>query len=269
MHDDSVKGGKLSYRTVVLIIAFLMAWAAGCTHRTTGAPEQEKAASVPKTADQSDLSSPSVPSKGTGVKKKMPVKVKTGDRLGWVDNAVKTYPPDRFLTGVGIAPDRKTAERRALVELEKPFAKAVSGRITMQREAIGKLSDRLDRELIALAAATRESSLEDVLAFGRVAEIFVEKKPQATIYALAVLDRPACTRQLESRVRQLDRQMKHIVGRSQQPKDRIQPNQKSELLHILVRREALDAAMTLANKTGKGISLPVSRQTLVRLLKKN
>jgi hypothetical protein len=253
----------------VLITALLMAWAAGCAHRTPDAPEREKAASVTTTADQSDLSSASVPSKGTGVKKKMPVKVKTGGRLGWVDNAVKTYPPDHFLTGVGIAPDRKTAERRALVELKKPFAKAVSGRITVQREAIGKLSNRLDRELIALAAATRESSLEDVLAFGRVAEIFVEKKPQATIYALAVLDRPACTRQLESRVRQLDRQLKKIVGRSQQQKNRIQLGQKSELLQTLIHREALDAAMALTNKTGKGIALPVSQQTLVRLLKKN
>jgi len=259
----------LPYRIIVLITALLMAWAAGCTHRTPGSPEREKAASIPTKADQSDLSSASVPSKGTGVKKKIPVKVKTGDRLGWVDNAVKTYPPDRFLTGVGIAPDRKTAERRALVELKKPFAKAVSGRITVQREAIGKLSDRLDRELIALAAASRESSLEDVLAFGRVAEIFVEKKPQTTIYALAVLDRPACTRQLESCVRQLDRQIKKIVGWSHQPKDRIQPVQKSELLQILIRREALDAAMALTHKTGKGISLPVSRQILVRLLKKN
>lgn len=258
----------MPYRIVALITAFLMAWAVGCTHRTPGAPEREKAASIPTTADQSDLSSASVPSKGTGVKKKMPVKVKTGDRLGWVDNAVKTYPPDRFLTGVGIAPDRQTAERRALVELKKPFAKAVSGRITMHREAIGKLSDRLDREWVALAAASRESSLEDVLAFGRVAELFVEKKPQATIYALAVMDRPACTRQLESRVRQLDRQLKKIVGRSQQPKDRIQPSQKRDLLHILIRREALDAALELTNKTGKGVPMPVSRQTLVRLLKK-
>lgn len=258
----------MPYRIVALIIASLMIWAAGCAHRKPGAPEQEEAASISTMADPSDLSSPSVPSKGAGVKKKRPVRIKTGDRLGWVDNAVKTYPPDRFLTGVGIAPDRKTAEQRALTELKKPFAKAVSGRITMQRESIGKLPDRLNHEWIALTAASRESSLEAALAFSRVTEIFVEKKPQATIYALAVLDRPACTGQLESRVRKLDRQMKKIAGRTRQPKDRIQPSQKSELLHILIFREALDAAMALTNETGKGIPLPVSQETLVRLLKK-
>ena len=259
----------MAYRIAALIAALLMAWAGGCAHRTPDAPERDETASPPKIADKSGPPPAAIPSKGTGVKKKMPVKVKTGDRLGWVDNAVKTYPPDRFLTGVGIAPDRKTAEQRALVELKKPFVRAISGRITMQRESIGKLSDPLDRKLIALAAASRESSLEAVLAFGRVAEIFVEKKPQATIYALAVLDRPACTRQLESRVRQLDHQLKKIVERSRQSKERIQPDQQSELLQILTRREALDAAMALTNKTGKGISLPVSQQTLVGFLKKN
>ncbi|BBO76109.1 hypothetical protein DSCW_35260 [Desulfosarcina widdelii] len=258
----------MPYRIVALIAALLMAWAAGCTHRTPDEPEREKAASVTTTAGQSGLSSPSVPSKGTGVKKKMPVKVKTGDRLGWVDNAVKTYPPDRFLTGVGIAPDRKTAEQRALSELKKPFAKAIAGRITMQREAIGKLSHPLDRELIDLSATRRESSLEDVLAFGRVAEIFVEKKPQTTIYALAVLDRPACTLRVESLVRQLDHQLKKIIDQSEQPGDRMQPGQKKELLQIFVRREALDAALELTNKTGKGVPMPVSQQALARFLKK-
>ncbi|WP_319522080.1 hypothetical protein [uncultured Desulfosarcina sp.] len=256
------------YRIAALIAALLMAWAAGCAHRISDAPERDEAAPPPTMVDKPSPSSPSVPSKGTGVKKKMPVKVKTGDRLGWVDNAVKTYPPDRFLTGVGIAPDRKTAEQRALVELKKPFTRAISGRITMQRESIGKLSDPLDRELIELAAASRESSLEAALAFGRVAEIFVEKKPQTTIYALAVLDRPACTRQLESRIRQLDHRLKKIADRSRQSKEPIQPDQKSELLQILTRREALDAALALTNKTGKGIPLPVSQQVLVSLIKK-
>jgi len=258
----------LPCRILALIAASLTVWALGCTHQPSAMPEREKAASPPTVADKSGPPTTAVPSKGTGIKKKMPVKVKTGDRLGWVDNAVKTYPPDRFLTGVGIAPDRKTAEQRALAELEKTFAKAISGRITMQRESIGKLSDRLNRELIELAAASRGSSLNAILAFSRLAEIFVEKKPQATIYALAVLDRPACTRQLENRVRQLDRRLKEIVGRSRQTEERMQPGLKSELLQVFIRREALDAALALTHKTGKGIPLPVPQQILVGLLKK-
>ena len=79
------------------------------------------------------------------MKKRIPVTVKTGDRLGWVDNALQTYPPDRFLTGLGMAPDRKMAEQRSLTELEKPFALGITGRTKMQIKAMGAFPESLNR----------------------------------------------------------------------------------------------------------------------------
>ena len=187
--------------------------------------------------------------------------------MGWVDNALKTYPPDQFVTGLGIAPERKTAQQRALRELAKPFDKAIAGRIEIRRKALGKLPAPLDREWEVLAASNRERVLDTTMEHARVAEIFIEKHPQPTVYALAILSRKDGTRLLEPMIQRRDRQMQELIKQNESMDNRPSTD-RSKLLQTLIHREALDAALTAANQMGRGIPLSVLPQTIARLLKK-
>ena len=202
------------------------------------------------------------------MKQRMPVTVKTGDRLGWVDNALKTYPPDRFLTGLGIAPDRKTAERRSLAELEKPFVLSISGRTKMQIKALGVFPESLGRETHKLAVKCQGNALKAVLSHERVADVFIEKTPAATFYALAVLDRHACVNQLRPPIAGMDHQLKECVNRFEKADVTMHPSDGYELMEAFLCREALDAALAAATPEGKGMPLPIQPKTIGRLLRK-
>lgn len=216
----------------------------------------------------SPVAIPSVPSKGTGLKERIPVTVKTGDRLGWVENALRTYPPDQFLTGLGMAPDRKTAERRSMTELEKPFALSITGRTRMQIKAMGAFPESLDRETHKLAAKCENHALKAALSQGRVADIFIEKTPAATFYALAVLDRHACVNQLRPLIAGMDHQLKEWVSQFEKADFPMHPSDGYALVDAFLYREALDAALAAATPEGKGMPLPVQPKTIGRLLRK-
>jgi len=257
----------LSYSRILLLISILLAAVTlGCAQNTTVAPDLEKRSPQPAIAENPGGASRPVLSKGSGIKRKAPVEVKTGDRLGWVDNALKTYPPEQFITGLGIAPDRKTAQERALKELAKPFDKAISGRIRMRREALGKLPGPLEQEWNTLTEIGRIDALETALKQVRVAEIFIEKQPQPTTYALAVLNRGDSKRLLKPVVQRLDRQLPDLVKQIEQSDDRA-PAQKNKLLQTFIRRESLDAALATVQEGGQGIPLPVQPQRIGPLLK--
>ncbi len=202
------------------------------------------------------------------MKKRIPVAVRTGDRLGWVDNALQAYPPDRFFTGLGIAPDRKTAEKRSWTELKKPFVLTIDGRLTMRIEAMGTLAQSSFQEFGKFAVTSRESAIGSVFSRGRVAEIFTEAAPAQTIYALAVLDRHICADQLMRQIRPLDDQLKAITARLEKAEHPVAKVDQVVLVETFFRREALDAVLAMVSPAGKGVSLPVPPNRIGRLLRK-
>ena len=258
---------NVSNKVKVPFILLLVAGIYGCTGQTPAAPVQTTDMREPVAVETSGPS-PSVPSKGTGIKKKTPVTVKAGDRLGWVDNALKTYPPDRFLTGLGIAPDRRTAEHRSLMELEKPFIRAIAGRIKLQKKAMGTIPRKLESEMHALAEKCSQNSLQTLRLRTRVAEVFIETAPAATVYALAVLDRQTCVDQLRSSIHRLDAKLKQVVSRIENPGS-TQSTDNTTLLNTFVCREGFDAALAAVAPDGKGIDLSVPSESIGRLLRKN
>lgn len=202
------------------------------------------------------------------MKKRIPVTVKTGDRLGWVENAMTAYPPDQFLTGLGMAPDRKKAERRSLTELEKPFALNISGRTKMQIEALGAFPESLSRETHKLSVKCADRALKVAISHGRVADVFTEKTPAETFYALAVLDRHACVNQLRPMITGMDHQLQEWVSRFEKADVTMHPSDGYALIDAFLCREALDAALAAATSGGKGVPLPVQPETIGRLLRK-
>ena len=248
-------------RTVILILAVLVA-AYGCSRYAAEAP-------APQPVPQPEPSTrPPVPTKGTGLKERAPVLVATGDRLGWVDNAVRTYPSDQFLTGLGIGPDRKTAHHRSLNELEKPFIQAINGRFNMQTKGMGMTAEQLNQAFGPTLDRQRERTLAIVHSNARVAEIFLEKNPALTYYALAVLDRRACSGQLASMVHQLDRKLDEMVARLQKKDALATPREKRAMAKIFFHREALDAAISVIMPQAQSRQSAIQATTIGRLMKK-
>ena len=186
-----------------------------------------------------------------------------------MDNALKTYPPGRFLTGIGIAPDRSLAEYRSLMELEKPFAQAISRRIKLLRKALGTIPRQLDGEFHTLAEKCRKKSLQTLRSHERVAEVFIETAPTTTVYALAVMDRHTCVEQLQPLIHRLDAKLNQAVNRIENPSMSVQSTDKTTLLNAFVCREGLDAALAVVAPDGKSITLAVQPEIIGRLLMKN
>jgi hypothetical protein len=247
-----------------IVVILFLAIVGGCRQQPAFVPSPEPAAKDPVS------SSPQVPvpSKGTGLKKKTPLTIKGGDRLGWVDNALKTYPPDRFLTGLGIAPDLKTASRRSMAELEKPLNQVISGRIKRQYNLLQRLPKQLDQRFDIVADGCLGTSLAAATADGRVAEVFIEKVPAETVYALAVLDREASMDRLQQSIQGLDDQLAQLVNRLRDTNDAAILAGKRELLGAFICREALDAALSSVTPDGNGVPPSIQPTAIARLLKK-
>ena len=130
------KHGRNRFIPIGKITIVLMVGGHGCARQAVITP-------APKPpAQTSPEAIPSAPSKGIGMTKRIPINVKTGDRLVWVENALKIYPPDRFLTSLAMALNRKQAEQRSLAEPEKPFALSITDRTKMQIKAMGAFPER-------------------------------------------------------------------------------------------------------------------------------
>ena len=261
VYNSIGKNVRNRFVQMVIILLLLMVGGQGCTRQAVITPDRK-----PPT-QTSPEAIPAVPSKGIGMKKRIPISVKTGDRLGWVENALITYPPNRFLTGLGMASDRNTAEQRSLTELEKPLAFSISGRTKMQIEAMGTFPASLDRKTHKLAAKCGNHALQEAISHGRVADVFIEETPAATFYALAVLDRHACVNQLRPLIAEMDHRLKEWVSRFEKADVPMHPADGYALMDAFLYREALDAALAAATPGGKSIPLPVQPKTIGRLLR--
>lgn len=248
-------------KLILILILSGMGWTYGCAQHGP-----DTSAKKPPTEKVSSPTPPSIPSKGTGIKKRLPVIVTSGDRLSWVDNAIRTYPPDRFHTGLGIGPNRQTAQDRSLAELEKPFSSAITGRLESSIKAMGMTAS--DWALSATIDRYRQRTLTTIRSHSRVAEVFLEKKPADTYYALAVMDRQACTDQLEAMVRGLDHELEAMVTRLDKTDVSVTPKERSALMGIYADRLALDAAISVLMPKGNESPPPVQSSTIGRIVKK-
>jgi hypothetical protein len=206
------------------------------------------------------------PSKGTGLKKRKPVNVHDNTRLAWVENAVNTYPTDQFYTGVGMAPDRGRAEARALVELQKPFVRALSNWSVKAPNLHRSWPESKARDWQLQVERCRKRTLAWIADQGRVTDVFIERKPVTTYYALAVLDRSVLMQGLYEKRAQRDRRVKEIVGRQDRSDRSLAPQEAASLIHAYACGQALDISLAVAGGHKRDISPPVSPQTLDRLM---
>lgn len=89
-----------------------------------------------------------------------------------------------------------------------------------------------------------------------------------TYYALAVMDRQACTNQLEAMRRGLDHELEAMVTRLNKTDVAVTPKERSALMDTYAHRLALDAAIAVLMLKGHESSPPVQSATIGRIVKK-
>ena len=187
------------------------------------------------------------------------VKVMKGKRPDWVDGDSIQYPSSQYLTGVGYASDRKSAEDRARAEIAKIFYSRIDSRTRSYQEYLQTTSKGKSRteETFSIDEITKVST-QKVLSGVRISNVYQETGPGSLFYALAVLDRDQSATILTDRIQELDQGIKGLLIKAKDEEDtlaKIKSLKKAVQNHIL--REAYDVELRIVSRSGAGISPPI------------
>jgi hypothetical protein len=184
----------------------------------------------------------------------------------WLDKPAQQYPPERYLSAVGEAGDRSTADSRALAGLAKIFEVAIDDRsLDFSRAQVS--DDQSGRTVSNTQQAERYVTTEaiQVLEGARVVENWRSEDGQN--YALAVLEKAPAERRFRDGVRNADRQIEDRVNYASQTA----PNAVAALAaleqarKIEIRRSNLNRNLSVVS--GKGIKAPYDQASLEKLLR--
>jgi hypothetical protein len=184
----------------------------------------------------------------------------------WLDKPAQQYPPERYLSAVGEAGDRSTADSRALASLARIFEVSIDDRsLDFSRAQVS--DDQSGRTVSNTQQAERYVTTEaiQVLEGARVVENWRSEDGQN--YALAVLEKAPAERRFRDGVRNADRQIEDRVNYASQTA----PNAVAALAaleqarKIEIRRSNLNRNLSVVS--GKGINAPYDQASLEKLLR--
>ena len=200
------------------------------------------------------------PSQKHEVKPKPPVRTKKGKRPDWVDGESSEYPASFYMTGVGYAPDRQTAENKARAEISKIFYSEIDASNRAYEEYLqttykGKSKTR---ESINIEDITKIST-QKVLSGVSIAQVYQQSRPEKLFYALAILDREQTKRILRQKINQLDQDMQKLLTDSRLEKDKlIQIKYLNACIEKHIIRQAYNTELRIVTLSGEGISPTIS-----------
>jgi len=184
----------------------------------------------------------------------------------WLDKPAQQYPPESYLSAVGEADDRSTADGRALANLAKIFEVAIDDRSLDFSSALVS-NDQSGRTVSNTQQAERHVTTEarQVLEGARVAENW--RSEDGKNYSLAVLEKAPAERRFRDGVRNADRQIGDRVNYASQSA----PNAVAALAaleqarKIEITRNNLNRNLSVVS--GKGINAPYDQASLEELLR--
>jgi len=183
------------------------------------------------------------------------VRTRKGKRPDWVDGESSEYPPSFYMTGVGYAPDRQTAENKARAEISKIFYSEIDASNRAYEEYLqttykGKAKTR---ESISIEDITKVST-QKVLSGVSIAQVYQQSRPEKLFYALAILDRAQSKRILRQKIDQLDKDINKLLSDSRLEKDKlIQIKYLNTCIEKHIIRQAYNAEFRIVNRSGEGI----------------
>lgn len=190
----------------------------------------------------------------------------TSKQPDWLDKASEKYPQQRYLSAVGEADNRNTANDRALANLAKIFEVAVKDKsldISQAQVSTG-LSGRIVTNTQS-AARYVSTEAQQVLEGAQVVESW--QAEQGKTYVLAVLEKSPAERRFREAIRSADRQIEDRVKYAGQ-----------QATNPVVALAALEQARKIEHKrnnlnrnlsvvSGKGITAHYDQAHLEKLLR--
>jgi hypothetical protein len=188
------------------------------------------------------------------------VRARKGKRPDWVDGESSEYPSSFYMTGVGYAPDRQTAENKARAEISKIFYSEINASNRAYEEYLqtttrGKAKTR---EIISIEDITKVST-QKVLSGVTIAQVYYQTRPEKLYYALAILDRAQSKRILRQKIEQLDSDIQKLLSDSRLEQDKlIQIKYLNSCIEKYIIRQAYNTELRIVNRSGAGIPPIVS-----------
>ena len=184
----------------------------------------------------------------------------------WLDEPPQQYPPKSYLSAVGEADDRSTADGRALANLAKIFAVAINDRSLDFSEARVS-NDESGTAISNTQQAQRHVTTEarQVLEGAQLVESW--RSEDGKTYALAVLAKAPAERRFREGVRNADRQIEDRVNYASQTA----PNAVAALAaleqarKLEIQRSNLNRNLSVVS--GKGIKARYDQASLEKLLR--
>jgi LPP20 lipoprotein len=188
------------------------------------------------------------------------VRTRKGKRPDWVDGESSEYPASFYMTGVGYAPDRQTAENKARAEISKIFYSEIDATNRAYEEYLqttyrGKSKTQ---ESISIEDITKVST-QKVLSGVSIVQVYQQSRPEKLFYALAILDREQTKRILRQKITQLDQDMQKLLTDSRLEKDKlIQIKYLNACIEKHIIRQAYNTELRIVTRSGEGISPTIS-----------
>jgi len=175
----------------------------------------------------------------------------------WVDGSSMEYPHDRYLTGVGSADDRSTAQDRARGEISRIFSTQVTVNTASQAmESTKQATGRKDETSFSQSVSNGVETVSKKMLEGvEIAETWQDEASRV-YYALAVLDKSKSVSAITDKIADFDAQVKQWYAQMVQATDKL-PKAKAamKLLALFKGRKDLEADLRVLD--GKGMPNPV------------
>lgn len=146
----------------------------------------------------------------------------SGSRPDWVDRPASAYSEDEYMSAVGSADNRESANASALANLAREFEVSISDSSQDTATAIVRQSgEGRQVENTQRAGRSVTAFAKQVLEGAEVVQHWRERGDLGdTHYSLAVLERDPAARRLRDEVRQLDRRIGDAMDYARQHSDR-------------------------------------------------
>ena len=184
----------------------------------------------------------------------------------WLDKPTEQYPPQRYLSAVGEADDRSTADGRALANLAKIFEVAIKDH-SLDFSQAQVSSDQSGRAVNNIQTTSRyvTTDARQVLEGAQLVESW--QAEEGKTYALAVLEKAPAERRFRDGVRNADRQIEDRVKYASQQA----PNPVAALAALeqarKIENQRSNLNRNLSVVSGKGIKAHYDQARLERLLR--
>jgi len=184
----------------------------------------------------------------------------------WVDKPSEQYPPQRYLSAVGEADDRSTADGRALANLAKIFEVAIKDQ-SLDFSQAQVSSDQLGSAVNNIQTASRYVTTEarQILEGAQLVESW--QAEEGKTYALAILEKAPAERRFREGVRSADRQIEDRVKYASQQA----PNPVAALAALeqarKIENQRSNLNRNLSVVSGKGIKAHYDQARLGKLLR--